>query len=61
MKVEGHITCHACGMLLRIRPGRELTPEERRVGAWRPMRGPCVRPWFTVEDIRDVLVTARST
>lgn len=48
----GVTRCPACGMTLRVRAGRDLTPEERAAGAWRPQHGPCVRPFITVEDFQ---------
>lgn len=47
------VRCPACRMPLRIRAGRDLTPEERAASAWRPQHGPCVRPWITIEDIKE--------
>lgn len=47
------LACPACGMTLRIRAGRELTPEEREALAWRPQHGPCSRPWITIEDLKE--------
>lgn len=47
------LACPSCGMTLRIRAGRELTPEEREASAWRPQHGPCVRPFITIEDLKE--------
>lgn len=46
------VRCPRCDMPLRIRAGRDLTPEERAASAWRPQHGPCTRPFITVEDLR---------